>query len=394
VKILVIGCGQCGGRVADEFVRLNEKARKQRGIQIVTACYAVNTDMADLAGLRFLKSDAHHRIIIGNQKTGAHGVGKINEIGAEIARDESDKVMSAIRRTENFLETDAFLIAASAAGGTGSGSIAVLTQQIKEYFPDKPVYNLIVLPFKHEELTEERIIYNTGTCLKSAFLVADAVFLVDNQGFVRNNLSLRNNLNAINSLVTEPFYNLLCAGEEKKPEYIGSRVLDAGDIIQTLSGWTSIGYGTERETLREPIFRFFEKNDGDFRDKAVKAQEESRAMFTALDGLSLRCNPADARRALYLLCSPPDKMNMDLVEALGNILKSLARDAVIRSGDYPRTKRSRDVTVILSDLKNVGRINDFFTKVILYISTRKKQRGVQSEDRQLEEAFKDIPTLI
>ena len=34
MKLLVIGCGQCGGRVADEFARLNKKARSQRGIDI------------------------------------------------------------------------------------------------------------------------------------------------------------------------------------------------------------------------------------------------------------------------------------------------------------------------------------------------------------------------
>jgi len=47
-------------------------------------------------------------------------------------------------------------------------------------FVDKPVYNLIVLPFEHEVTTEERTVYNVATCLKSSYLVADAIFLVDN----------------------------------------------------------------------------------------------------------------------------------------------------------------------------------------------------------------------
>ncbi len=390
MKILVIGCGQCGGRIADSFARLNIRARKQRGIEIITGCFAVNTDMTDLAGLFTISRDSHHRIVIGTQRTSGHGVGKINELGAEIAKEESDRILEAIRYTERFSETDAFLVAASAAGGTGSGTIAVLTQQLKAYYPEKPVYNLVVLPFKHEEATEERITYNTGTCLKSAFLVADAVFLVDNQRYVKNDLSLRGNLYKINSLVVEPFYNLLCAGEEDKAAYVGSRVLDAGDIMQTLSGWTSIGHGT----VHMPLFSFFEQNDGDFRRKAVHAQEEIRAMNAALDDLSLKCNPTDAHRALYLLCAPPEKMSMDLVEALGNMLKNIARDAVIRSGDYPRGKHSIDVTIVLSELRNVVRITDFFTKVILYISTKKKQRGIETEQKRLEDSFKDIPTLL
>ena len=154
MKLLVIGCGQCGGRIAEQFARINIKARVERGIEIATGVFAVNTDVADLTGLSVIKSDYHHRILLGGQKTGGHGVGKINELGAEIAREESDKVVSAIKATQRFPETDAFLIIASSAGGTGSGSIPVITQHIKERYIDKPVYNLIVLPFRYEEATE------------------------------------------------------------------------------------------------------------------------------------------------------------------------------------------------------------------------------------------------
>ena len=146
MKLVVVGFGQCGGRVADEFAKLNKRARGRRGIEIITGTYAVNTDAADLSGLTTIRKDYQHRILIGSRKTGGHGVGKINELGAEIAREDGDKVIGAIRTTERFFETDAFLFIASAAGGTGSGAISVITQQIKERYADKPIYNLIVLP--------------------------------------------------------------------------------------------------------------------------------------------------------------------------------------------------------------------------------------------------------
>ena len=100
MKILVIGSGQCGGRIADEFARLNVRAHTQRGMEIITDCFAVNTDMADLAGLTSIRRDYQHRIVIGSQRTGGHGVGKINELGAEIAKEESDEIIEAIRETE------------------------------------------------------------------------------------------------------------------------------------------------------------------------------------------------------------------------------------------------------------------------------------------------------
>ena len=391
MKLLVIGCGQCGGRIADEFSRLNKVAHVQRGLNLFTNIVAVNTDVADLSGLAFIRPDFQHRILIGSKKTGGHGVGKMNEIGAEIAREDGDKVIETIRATDKFAETDAFMVIGSAAGGTGSGAIPALTQQLKERYVDKPVYNLIVLPFKYEELTEERSIYNVGTCLKSAYLAADAIFLVDNQRYIRKNASIKNNLAKINYLIVKPFYNLLCAGEETNARYIGSRVLDAGDIIQTLSGWSVIGYGKERI----PRIRLPFDSKHDFRDKGSETQQGIQVMDEALGELSLKCNPTDARKALYLLTAPPEAMSMDLIKELSASLKGMASEAIIRSGDYPREKGSLEVTTILSELVNSRKVMNYFTKAISYISTAKRrQGGIEFQHRGMEEAFKDIPSLL
>ncbi len=127
MKLVVIGLGQCGGRIADEFSRLNRKAVSQRGIEIVTGAFAVNTDIADLSGLHRIRPDYQHRILIGGRKTGGHGVGKINELGPEVAREDADKVIDSIRLTKRLAEVDAFLLVAGAAGGTGSGAIPIMT---------------------------------------------------------------------------------------------------------------------------------------------------------------------------------------------------------------------------------------------------------------------------
>ena len=391
MKLTVIGCGQCGGRIADEFALLGKATHVQRKIDVVTNVLAVNSDIADLSGLSHMGSDYRHRILIGGQKTGGHGVGKINELGAELARDDGDKVLESISATQRFFETDAFLVIAGAAGGTGSGALPVLTQLLKERYIHKPVYNLIVLPFRYEEMTEERSIYNVGTCLKSAYLVADAVFLVDNQRFIRKNISIRNNLAKINYLVVKPFYNLLCAGEETTSKYIGSRVLDAGDIIQTLAGWTVIGYGE----VRIPRIRLPGEDKLHFREKITETQKGNQAMDKAIGELSLKCNPTDARRALYLLTAPPGAMTMELINELSASLKNVATEAIIRSGDYPREKGSLGVTVVLSALVNSRKVMEYFTKTINYISiTKRRREGIEYEHRGIEEAFRDIPSLL
>jgi cell division GTPase FtsZ len=387
MKLLVIGFGQCGGRVADEFARLGIRARIERGIDIITGAFAVNTDVADLSGLSTIRSDYQHRVLIGGQRTGGRGVGKINELGAEIAREDGDKVIDAMRTAQRLAETDAILLIASAAGGTGSGAIATITQRLKQRYIEKPLYNLIILPFRHEEEVEGRTIFNSATCLKSVYLTADAVILVDNERYVSKTTSIRNNLAKINALIVEPFYNVLCAGEEKKSQYIGSRILDGGDIIQTLAGWTVIGYSKSRKARV--------KNPFDFREKMTESQRGVQVMNNALAELSLHCDPKDAGRGLYLLSASPKEMEMNLVSDIGAHLKRLAPEAIIRTGDYPRGDGTLTVTVILSEFSGVSKLVNYFTHTIELLSIIKRKReGIELEHRDLREAFRDIPTLL
>ncbi len=391
MKLVVVGFGQCGGRIADEFARLNKRAQGLRGLNIITGAYAVNTDIADLSGLTTIKSNFEHRILIGNKKTQGHGVGKINELGAEIAHEDADKVIETIRSTEHFAETDAFLLVASAAGGTGSGAISIMTQQIKERYVDKPVYNLIVLPFEHEVTTEERTVYNVATCLKSSYLVADAIFLVDNQRYVMKDASLMNNLTRINMMIVQPFFNLLCAGEEKRTRYIGAKILDAGDIIQTLVGWTTLGYGRSQTG----IFKSFFGTPRDFRHKASETQRGIHALDEAITSLSIKCNPLDSKRALYLVSAPAREINVDLIKEMGTYIKNMAPEAVIRSGDYPREKGNLDVTIILSEMSDVEKVRSYFTKAInLIAELKKRQEGLVSTQRGIDVSIKDIPSLL
>ncbi len=391
MKLVIVGLGQCGGRIADEFLRLNRKARSKRGIEIITGAFAVNTDAADLTGLRYISPDYQHRILIGGRRTGGHGVGKINELGAEVAKEDSDKIVDAIRTARRFFETDAFLIIAGVAGGTGSGALPIVTQMIRDRYGDKPAYALAVLPFGHEEQTEERTIYNAATCLKSLYKVADAVFLIDNQRYVRKDFSLKNNLEKINSLIVEQFYNMLCAGEETKAKHIGAKMLDAGDIIQSLAGWTTIGYGK----ALVPAFRWFHFFSKDFRSKSTETHRGIQAMDEAISELSLKCNPADSGRALYLVSGPPKEMNMDLIKELADYLRGMSPQAVIRNGDYPREKGAIDVTVVLSEFNALDKIRGYFEKATDVIHGLKQRRG-EFEDKlkEVDEVAKDLPSLL
>jgi len=390
MKLVVVGFGQCGNRIAEEFSRLNSKARFRRRISILADAFAVNTDSADLSILSSIKSDYRHRILIGNRKTNSHGVGKINELGAQIAEKDGDKVIDHIKSTERLYESDAFLLIASAAGGTGSGAMPIVAKMIKERFIDKPIYALIALPFEHEEKADIRTIYNSATCLKATSLVADAVFLVDNQRYIEKDSSLINNFAAINKLIVEPFYDLLCAGEEVKSKRIGAKLLDAGDIIKTLKGWTVLGYGVSKlPAIRLPFLR-----RQNYRKKSTETIKGIQTMDQAMSNLSLKCDSKDSASALYLLSAPPEEITMDLVKELVDYLGEAAPRAMIRYGDYPRGEPTVKTTLILSQLNSVDKIMEYY-KNIPKLTQIEEQLQAENEDKlnKIMKASRMVPSL-
>ncbi|MBI2869887.1 MAG: cell division protein FtsZ [Chloroflexi bacterium] len=390
MKFTVIGFGQCGNRIADEFARINTKARRERGIEIAPAVFAINTDTADLSGLTHIPDNFRHRILIGGRKTGGHGVGKVNEIAAEIAKQDSARIFDAVRSTPRAFESDAFLLVASGAGGTGSGSISVTTQILRERYRDKPLYALVVLPFEHEELTEERTIYNTALCLKSINSVADAVLLVDNQRFVGIGSSLSNNYADINRLIVEPFYDLLCAGEETNSRRVGTKTLDAGDVIQTLEGWTVLGYGKSQLSVFNLPFK-----QSSFRTKGTQTQKGVQALDKALSDLSVECNVSDATKALYLVSGPGNELNTELVREVGEYLRGLLPQATIRNGDYPRERVNLGVHLMLSGFTSVDKVKQYYARSIIFIQEMKRRREQREISLQEMEDFgKELPRLL
>ena len=391
MRLVVVGLGQCGGRIADEFARLGRRARSSRGMDIVTSAYAVNTDQADLTGLRTIRPDFQHRILIGGRKAGGHGVGKINEVAAAIAKADSYKVIDAVRTGEGFYETAAFLLVAGTAGGTGSGAMPIIANALKERYPNKAVYVLAILPFEHEEETEERAVYNVATCLKSAYPVVDAIFLADNERFLKRDANLLNNMEKINEEIVTPFYDLLCAGEETKRKHIGAKTVDTGDIMQTLEGWTAIGVG--RSAL--PRWRWWPfERIRNFRQKGRETQRGLEAVDQAMSDLSAACNPRDAGKALYMLAAPPKEMNVALVRELGGIMRETAEDAVIRSGDYPRPGNDVSVTLIFSKLSVVPRVTDFYEKAAGSSSSlRKRQKEAEVRLKEMDDIAEGLPSL-
>ena len=88
-------------------------------------------------------------------------------------------------------------------------------------------------------------------------------------------------------------------------------------------------------------------------------------------------------------------MNLTVIQEIGEYLKSLAPGAIIRNGDYPREKSSLDVSVILSELKNVEKVRRYYTEATSVVSTmQKRQKQTESKLKEIDTFSKDVPSLL
>ena len=364
MKLMVIGVGDCGCRLAREFAALNKTARSERHVNIITCAYAVSNDQALLGELTKSGREWLKPILIrGSLEPGD----KSNEGGARLMRQESERVMLATRLGA-FVNTDAFLFVASAAGSLGSGGVPVMAQMLKERHMDKPVYALLVLPFD-SELDDPQRVHNTAVCLKSIDKVTDAVILADNGGVgMIGDTTPPQKMGGLNREIAFTFYDLLCAGEVMGAKYAGGKVLDAGDIGQTLLGWTAIGVGKAR--LLSSILPW--RRAQDFEEKSSETIRAMEAMNLALMRLSVDCKLEDAGRALYLLSVPAKQANVDMIKALGNRLRELAPNAEMRDGSFYGAKGFIKVTVVISELIYLDRIKNYYDRAARLAGQREK----------------------
>jgi len=389
MKVVAVGIGQCGCNIVDEFYAINNYAKSflHRNIEIVTDAFAINTDEADLTGLRFVPKDKHHRIIIGTMKTFGHGVGKINYDAALVMRGSHTAITDTILKSRKFHEADGIVVIASGGGGTGSGSIGWMVKGLKAR-TDKPVYAIVVLPFGFEEKGESSYaVTNSATSLKMVTQYSDAVFLLDNERFGRMDVSISQNFSDMNREMVKNFYDLFCAGEEKKQKYIGSKVIDAGDIRQSLASISAIGRGGIN------LYTSHGKNEG-YREGVKESVSAAGALSQAENNLSLRIDLKDARRILVLVSAPRDVLTLGLLQEIFTYLQDKSPEAIVRIGDYPHSGREFTVSLIASELTKVPRLEDMYLLAEVQL---KKGGEIRKETRQkikeIYELSQNLPSL-
>ena len=418
MKLVIVGAGQGGSNIADEFVAMGKWVWKNRRIRIFTGddedplskgVFAVNLGAGDLYGLNHIPQTDDHTILLGTtDEFRGRGAGKVNADGAEQARRGAHKIVSTIRDNGDVPSADAMMVIATTAGGTGSGSVGVIVDLLKEAFK-KPVYALLVLPFENQYDDPDSMV-NTATCLKRVMdnSSADAVFLVDNQKFVRGNQTMTYNYETMNRKIADSFMDILCVGEETDRRYIGE-VLDANDVIRILRGPTAIGIShttiPKKQTSLLGRFRSAAPKSNHFSVAKNQIERAQNVLHQALGELSIDCElwesgeaHYDAQNVLGLFSGPADEATEEIVEMMDNTLAERVPGAGRRKGTYPgRVSDTISFTVIISNIGEgsaMDRIETFFTDATRMLGeVQHKREGRQNKWETASKAAAQLPNL-
>ncbi|MHC3437750.1 tubulin/FtsZ family protein [Natrialbaceae archaeon A-gly3] len=349
MKLALIGFGQAGGKIVDEFLAYD--AAVDGGF--VGDAIAVNSARADLEGLERIPEEK--QVLIGGARVKGHGVGADNELGAEVAEKDIDEIQDAID-TVPVHDLDAFLIVAGMGGGTGSGGAPVLAKHLKRVYTE-PVYGLGVLPG-----TDEGGIYtlNAARSFRTFVREVDNLLVFDNDVWRRAGESVEGGYDAINREIVERFGTLFAAGEVGSGDHVGESVVDSSEIINTLEcgGISTIGYATETvEREERGLLSRLGSSDSQSDDVAKTTRMMSLVRKATLGRLTLPCEISSADRALVVASGPPRELNRKGIERGRKWLEEETASMEVRGGDYP-TPGEEEVgsVVLLSGVSDIERI--------------------------------------
>ena len=408
MKLVVVGAGQGGSNIADEFVSLSKWVWKNRNIRILTGgkndplstgAFAINLGAADLYGLQHIPQTDDHTILLGTtDEFRGRGAGKVNADGAEQARRGEKNILTTIRDHGDVFTADAIMVIGTTAGGTGSGSVGVIVDLLQAAF-GKPVWAMLVLPFENQYDDPDSMV-NTASCLKRVLhnSRADAVFLIDNQKFVRRGAEVGVNLEQINRRIADSFMDILCVGEETERRYIGE-VLDANDVIRIVQGPCAIGVSHASVPKKTGFLTGMLGSRGGadhFSNSKTRIERAQNVVHQALAELSIDCEVDrsgqmvyDAANILGLFSGPAREATEEIVEMMDHCFADRVPGAGRRKGTYPG--RTSDTIAVTAMITNLGE-GAAMEKIEWFTERATDMMSVVKEKRQTREKAWKVAT--
>jgi tubulin-like protein CetZ len=371
VRVLLLGIGGAGCRIADTLYGYDQKSRSLR----CTDGIAVDSDASSLSALKALPKE---NLIFSMTLDPNH------EVNSSMILPH-DEIIAKLQSLDPG-DIDALIICLG-LGRTMAGLAPPLIKSVRKTMIE-PVFGLFTLPCDREG---EGVLVGAADQIDALTEVTDGIILFDNEIWfkrVTNDPDLQVSPEAegglipsrkrqttpqteislvyegINQLIAKRVSLILRAGEvsERPGMEIGEVALDAGEIVNTLqgSGLAAIGFAREPVPAVHPeLIRKLRPAGHSVQENHEKASRiVALGKKAVLEEMSVSCNLADAQKALVLIAGPARELNMRGYMAFRHWIDTHINGFEVRSGDYPvSSSRFVAVAVILSGFSHIARID-------------------------------------
>ena len=253
-------------------------------------------------------------------------------------------------------------------------------EQLENAFPD-PVFTILTLPFRSEgakvsaraaeqleairQMGSASIIFDNETWAGRIETEAAASAAELNAEGLPKPLTRRQTsdlYDELNEMLARRVGLLLRAGEVTHNGVESAEVvLDAGEVLNTLTGMdiVSIGYATEK--LPTNISGMFKKM---FVEKYMLDEGHKRtsriidlAKQAVYEEVSVPCDLTSAEKALVLIAGPSEELSMKGFHMVRKWIDNSIRGLEMRAGDYPvKSTKYVGVIIVLAGIQNVPRV--------------------------------------
>jgi cell division GTPase FtsZ len=370
MKILIIGLGGCGGRIADTLQAQDRSAGRVSCLEGI----AIDTDAASMNQLTNLPADRKLYFPPLDPSSAYSGI-------AHVAVDEVIAKLHAID-TGDF---DAIVLCAS-LGGNLVNTIPSITKEIRSSMLE-PVFGLCTLPCVNEGPARSAKAADDIDMLSP---VLDGIILFDNETWSQKLMGAVNEvkprqssaipgigrerplktrrqlvLGMINDTIARRVGLLLRAGEfsERGGVEIAEVVLDAGEVLNTIRGMGLITLGYAAEPLESDSLKLFTR----LRPEKVYVENGHKKASRIVDlaktaiyeDMSTPCDLTSAQKALILIAGPSHHLSMKGYMTVRKWIDRSIAGMEVRSGDYPIPNTQHiGIIIVLAGLSNIPRVNE------------------------------------
>ena len=322
-KLLIIGMGGAGNRQLDTLLSIN---RRYTGLFF-------NTNLKEMKELEHYEENRMSYYV-----SNADGCGQDRILCKKYLQSEAPKIMDTLSKFE---DKEAFILLASASGGTGSRAITYLSPIIKKIFPSKSINIVVTLPSKNSsipELNNAVDTWNEIVELKRDNII-DSIMFIDNNKLADENVINKKAMQELNSCLTFQGSIIDSTDSKRVNTSKGYKViLNLSDDIDNLEDNIEIA-------IQKSMFYIPSELESNYLIASVNSNISLNDVTSLFKGYDFKKIEAHNKNNKIVLggCEMPRKAIRDIREAKEELM-ILKRSKVIEDFDDLKIRTHKDIS--------------------------------------------------